>query len=120
LWQRFCRAFVVVEGQGELLHLVRALAPPGGFPGSLHRRQQQRDQNPNDRNDDQQLHQRKTSSTAEESHEYLRKELKKRKGTNTTYTTRFSATGEENRPLHTLSRFMPPGAHDRHYTKANI
>jgi hypothetical protein len=50
------RVGVVVEGQGELLHVVGALTSPGGFPGGLHRGQQQRDQNPDDRDHDQQLH----------------------------------------------------------------
>jgi hypothetical protein len=62
---------VVVKAQRELLQMVGTLAPPGSFPGGLHRGQQQRDQNPDDCNHDQQFHQRETSFTAEQSHDSL-------------------------------------------------
>jgi hypothetical protein len=68
--KRLCAAFVVVQGQGELLQMIDALAPPGGFSGGLHRGQQQRDQNPDNRDHDQQFHQGKTSFPAERLHEF--------------------------------------------------
>jgi hypothetical protein len=61
-----------VKAEGKLLHIVGALAPPGGFPGGLHCGQQQRDQDSDDRNHDQQLHQRKTTFSAKQSHDPLR------------------------------------------------
>ena len=46
--------------QPELLEVVLALRLPRGLAGRLHRRQQQRDQDADDRNHHQQFHQRKT------------------------------------------------------------
>jgi hypothetical protein len=47
-------------GEGKLLQIVPALGLPGGLAGRLHRRQQKRDQDADDRNDHQQLDQGKT------------------------------------------------------------
>ena len=60
--QLLVRVVVVVHPQANLLEIVGALAPSGRFACRLHRRQQQRDQDPNDRNDHQELDQGKTSS----------------------------------------------------------
>ncbi len=51
---------VVVQGQAELLEVVRALRPPRGLAGRLDRGQQQRDENGDDCDDDEQLDQGKT------------------------------------------------------------
>jgi hypothetical protein len=53
----------VVGGQPDLLEIIATLGPPRRFPGCLHRRQQERDQNPDDRDDHQQFHQRKRTSS---------------------------------------------------------
>ena len=57
-------SMVVVQGHPELLQIVGALHPPGGFAGRLDRGEQQRDENSDDRNDNQQFHERKTAATA--------------------------------------------------------
>jgi hypothetical protein len=49
---------MIQQGQAELLEIVLALCPSGRLSGRLHRRQKQGNQNPNDRNDHQQFHQR--------------------------------------------------------------
>ena len=49
-----------VHRQTDLLEIVLAGYPPGGFPCTLNRRQQQRYQNPNDRDYNQQFDQSKT------------------------------------------------------------
>ena len=54
-------ALVLQTAQGKLPEVVFALHQPGSLAGRLHRRQQQRNQNPDDRNDHQQLDQRKTA-----------------------------------------------------------
>ena len=55
-------AFVMRQGRdADLLEVVGALHPPGGFPRGLHGRQQQRDQDPDDRDHDQQFHERKAA-----------------------------------------------------------
>src|SRR5690606_10530842 len=54
--------FVVQRGQGHLSEVVAALDPPRRLADGLNRRQQQRDQNPDDRNDDQKLDQREAAS----------------------------------------------------------
>jgi len=48
------------ERQGDLLEVVSALRPASRFPGRLHGRQQQRDQDPDDGDYDQQLDQGKS------------------------------------------------------------
>ncbi len=58
--QRALLLVVHVQRQADLLKMVRALQPPGRFPRSLHRRQQQRDQDANDGDNHEQLHERKT------------------------------------------------------------
>ena len=50
---------VVVQGDAELLEVVRARGAPGGLAGRLHRRQGERDQDRDDRDRDQQLDQGK-------------------------------------------------------------
>jgi hypothetical protein len=52
---------VHVQGQADLLQVVCTLSAPCRFPGRLHRRQQQRDQNADDRDDHKQLNQRKAT-----------------------------------------------------------
>ena len=51
------RLFVVQRGEADLLEVVGALREPGRLAGRLHRRQQQRDQDADDRDDHQQLDQ---------------------------------------------------------------
>jgi hypothetical protein len=46
-----------VEAKSELFEVVAALHPTGGLARRLHRRQQQRNENADDRNDHQQLDQ---------------------------------------------------------------
>ena len=46
--------------QSQLLEIIAALHPSRRLAGRLHRRQQQRNQNPDDRDDHQEFHQRKT------------------------------------------------------------
>jgi hypothetical protein len=46
-----------------LFQVVAALHAPSGFAGRLHGGEQQANQDPNDRNDNQQFHQRKTQFT---------------------------------------------------------
>jgi hypothetical protein len=48
---------VVVQGEGTLLHVVRALHPVGGLPDLLDRRQEQADEDSDDGDDDQQFDQ---------------------------------------------------------------
>jgi hypothetical protein len=48
-------ALEVVDREADLLHVVLALRPPGGFARLLDGRQEQRDQDRNDRDHDQQL-----------------------------------------------------------------
>jgi hypothetical protein len=48
-----------MNGQANLLELVGTFDSPRGFPRTLDRRQQQRDQNPNDGDHDQQFDKRK-------------------------------------------------------------
>ena len=58
-------AFVVGEGQADLLEVVGALGPAGRLTRRLHRGQQQRDQDRDDGDDDQQLDQRETAGLNE-------------------------------------------------------
>jgi hypothetical protein len=52
---------VVIDGrQRDILNIVGASRAAGGFAGGLNRRQKQGYENADDRNDDQQLNQRKT------------------------------------------------------------
>ena len=53
---RLC-GLVVEAAQGELLEVVLALRDPRRLAGRLHRRQQQRDQDADDRDDHQKLDQ---------------------------------------------------------------
>ena len=55
-----CGRLVVEHGQPHLLEIVLTLHLPCGFPRRLHRRQQKRHEDPDDRDDDQQLNQGKT------------------------------------------------------------
>ena len=48
-------ALVVHGGQGQLFEVVRALHAAGGLTGRLHRREQERDQNGDDRDDNKEL-----------------------------------------------------------------
>jgi len=50
---------VLREGQGDLFQVVLALRPPCAFPGRLHCRQQEGDQDADDRDDHQQFNQGK-------------------------------------------------------------
>lgn len=50
----------IVAGQGELLEVVEAFAPSGGFAGHLHRRKEQRNEQPDDGDHHQQLNERKS------------------------------------------------------------
>ena len=52
---------VIQARQGELLDVVGALGHPRRLAGRLHRRQQQRNQDADDRNDDQKLDECKTA-----------------------------------------------------------
>jgi hypothetical protein len=53
------RVVKLVQGQADLLEIVLALRAATRLPRSLHRRQQERDENANDRDHHQQLHERK-------------------------------------------------------------
>ena len=53
-----------MERDAELLQVVLALQPPRRFPRRLHGRQQQRDQDPDDRNDNEQFNQVEPAETA--------------------------------------------------------
>ena len=55
------RAFIVGKGQPNLLEIVRALGPPRRFASRLHRRQEQRHQDTDDRDHHEQLHQREAA-----------------------------------------------------------
>ena len=57
----FLASLVTRDRQPDLLHVVGARAAPRRFAGSLHRRQQQRDQHADDRDHHQQLDQRKST-----------------------------------------------------------
>ncbi len=48
--------------QRQLMQVIATLSPPSRFLRLLHRRQQQRDENPNDGNDDEQLYERKAGA----------------------------------------------------------
>ena len=52
---------VVVQRQADLLQVVDALGAAGGLAGRLHGGQQQADQDPDDRDDHQQLDQRESA-----------------------------------------------------------
>ena len=54
-----CMLLVIEAAQRELFEVVLALQLPRRLPCRLHRRQQQRNQNADDRNHDQKLHERK-------------------------------------------------------------
>lgn len=54
---------VIVEGQAHLLQIVLALGAAGRFPRLLDCGQEQSDQDRDDRNDHQQLNQRKSTTT---------------------------------------------------------
>ena len=56
---------VTVGRERDLTQLILAGCAPRGFPGGLHRGQQQRDQDADDRNRDQQLHEREPDSDLE-------------------------------------------------------
>ncbi len=58
--ERQVRALVVVQGEADLLHVVRATHPGRRFADLLHGRQKEADQNGNDGNDHQQLNQRES------------------------------------------------------------
>ena len=53
------RRVVALHGEAQLLQVVGTLHPPRGFPRRLHRRQEQRNQDADDRDDGQQLHESK-------------------------------------------------------------
>ena len=53
---RLLDLLVVQAAQGDLLEVVPALRLPGGLPRRLHRRQQQRDQDADDRDHHQKFH----------------------------------------------------------------
>src|SRR5205809_133416 len=57
------RVVVVVNGDADLLEVVRAGHAVGGFPHLLHGGEQQSYEDANDRNDHQQLDQRKARAT---------------------------------------------------------
>jgi hypothetical protein len=54
---------MVMDGKGDLFQMVLALHSLGGSPGCLNGRQKQADEQTNDRNDDEQFHQRKTEDS---------------------------------------------------------
>src|SRR4029077_8164081 len=58
------RVVVVVDGQPDLVQVVRALHPVGGLPDLLHRGQQQANEDRDDGNDNEQLDERKGGATA--------------------------------------------------------
>jgi hypothetical protein len=53
---------MILTGDSDLLEVVRAMRAAGRFSGRLNRRQQQSHQDPDDGDNDQQLHQRKTAA----------------------------------------------------------
>ncbi len=55
---------IVVERQSQLLHVVFALSPAGGFPGLLDGGEKQCDQDGDDRDDHQQLNQGEAGAAA--------------------------------------------------------
>jgi hypothetical protein len=52
---------VCVQSQTELLEIIRASRPSGGFARTLHRREQQPDQDRDDGDHDQEFDQRETT-----------------------------------------------------------
>src|SRR5262249_14967573 len=56
------RVMVVVQGQADLLEVVKAFDAGGGFPYLLHGREEEPDQDGDDGNHHQQFDQRKTSA----------------------------------------------------------
>ena len=54
------RGHVRVAGRAQVAQVIGALASSSGFAGGLHGGQQQRDQDPDDRDDHQQFDERKT------------------------------------------------------------
>ena len=56
--QAFLRRFVVVQREADLLDVIRATDPPGRLAGLLDSGQQERDQDPDNGNDHQQLDER--------------------------------------------------------------
>jgi hypothetical protein len=54
-WEDAERALVIQQREPHLLQLVHTLRAPGRFTGRLHRGEQQRHQDPDDRDDDQQF-----------------------------------------------------------------
>jgi hypothetical protein len=61
--QRLVHVVVVVQGQADLLEIVRAARPPGGFPRLLNGGQQQRDQDRDNRDHHQQFNQGESPMT---------------------------------------------------------
>jgi len=59
-WKKTLRRLERERGQAELLELILAGSPPCRLTSALHGRQEQADQRGNDRDDDEQFHQRKT------------------------------------------------------------
>jgi hypothetical protein len=57
------RIEVVVQSQAKLPEFVRALNAAPRLAGRLHGRKQQRNQDPDDGDDDQQLYQRESTAT---------------------------------------------------------
>ncbi len=62
------RVVIVLDGQPELLQVVRALHAAGGFASGLNRREKQTDQNADDRDNDQQLDEGETKLFALSGH----------------------------------------------------
>jgi hypothetical protein len=53
----------IVQREPNLFEVVRTLHPPGRLARGLHGREQQRHENANNRDDDQELHEREASPT---------------------------------------------------------
>jgi hypothetical protein len=62
-------AFIVEHGKAELPQVVLAAHPPGRFPRRLHGRQQHADEHADDRDHDEQLHEREASSPCRRLHD---------------------------------------------------
>jgi hypothetical protein len=60
VWKHLVGVSVIVHRDTELFELVRALHPPRRLAGRLHRRQQERDQDANDRDHHEQLDERES------------------------------------------------------------
>ena len=54
---------IMMQGQADLTHVVFAVGRPGRLTGRLHCRQEKADERANDRNHNQEFHQRETPAS---------------------------------------------------------